>query len=97
MLAEAMHPMNESVTAKALPAAGKVGGGAMQATETILAQAAQYAVRTTCSDRCPYGNICCLDGEAPHALHICSYFDCRCHSEWRYRVAHRKYMLDRET
>lgn len=68
----------------------------MQATETILAQAAQYATRHTCSAQCPDGQPCCLDGEAPHALHVCCDSCCLCHSERRYRVAHREHATNGE-
>ena len=83
MLAEAMHPVSESVIAKGLPATGEVGG-TMHVTETILARAAQYATRHSCSAQCPEGEPCCLDAEAQHELHICTDSTCRCHTEQRY-------------
>ena len=37
-----------------------------------------------CRRQCPGGNPCCCSRLVPHALHICSDPDCKCHTRRRY-------------
>jgi len=40
-----------------------------------------------CSELCPDGEACCLRGDVPHTLCICSDKHCACHSAARYQLA----------